>query len=152
MNRRFFGCVLLAALAGCSGAGVSSTDLREKVSGEVAQVVINLEQLGPWISEGSVTLAQLNTRLTAVQSRVAASHAAGFTVPELHDLRRFYSSPDGQAVTALAYAAEGGRARPPMDAEQFARVEAAFNNPVIAKSVSILRDMLRQAFTAEFSF
>lgn len=152
MNRRFFGIASLAALAGCSGAGVSSTDLRGKVSDEVAQVVVNMEQLGPWISDGSVTFAQLNTALNAVQAQVSMRHSEGFTVPELHNLRRFYSSPDGQLVTALAYAAEGGRERPPMDAAQFARVEAAFNDPVIAKSVSILRDVLRQAFIAEFSF
>lgn len=145
MNRRFFSLAVLALAGGCSGAGVSATDLRGKVSGEIAQIVANPGQLARLTGQAQTDTA----RVDAVRSRIAGGHAAAFDVPQLHDLRRFYSSPDGQVVTALAYAAEGKQARPAVDPAQLSRVEAAFDNPVIAQSVAILRAVLRAVFTAE---
>jgi hypothetical protein len=152
MTRRFFGVSLLALLSGCSGAGVTTVDLRGKVAAEVARVVVTLQQIRPWADAASVSFAQMNEAVTSVQSRVAARHAEAFSVEELNDLRRFYSGRDGETVVALAYAAEGGREKPPLDAAQFDRVDAAFADPVIARSVSVLRDVLREAFQAEFAF
>ena len=152
MTRRFFGVSLAALLAGCSGAGVTTTDLRGKIAPEIAQIVINREQLAPWVFTVSVEPIRLDDAIEAVRARFAARHAAEFQVAELNDLRRFYSSRDGQAVVALAYAAEGGREKPPLSADQYDRVDEAFNDPVIARSVSMLRDELRAAFASDFAF
>lgn len=152
MTRRFFGISLLAVLSGCSGAGVTNVDLRGKVAAEVARVVVTMQQIQPWADASSATFAQLNDAVIAVQSRVAARHAEAFEVAELNDLRRFYSGQDGQTVVALAYAAEGGREKPPLNSAQFDRVNAAFADPVIARSVSVLRGVLAEAFLAEFAF
>lgn len=152
MTRRFFGVSLAAMLAGCSGAGVTTTDLRGKIAPEIAQVVVNREQLAPWVFSDPVEAARLDGAIEVVRGRVAARHAAEFQVAELNDLRRFYSSRDGQAAVSLAYAAEGGRAKPPLSAAQYGRVAAAFDDPVIARSVSMMRDDLRGAFASEFAF
>jgi len=152
MIRRTFGIALAALLAGCTGAGVSTTDLRGKVAEEVAQVVINREQISPWTVTKSIDPARVDTAIVSVQADVASRHMDAFAVKQLHDLRRFYSSPDGQAATALAFATEGNGERPTLDPEQTARVETAFNDPVTARSVSILRDTLRDAFAEEFAF
>ncbi len=152
MNRRFFGIALAASLAGCAGAGVSSTDLRGKVAAEVAQVLVNHEQISPWTASKSIDPARVDAAINSVQSDVALHHMTVFSVEQLHDLRRFYSLPDGQAVAALAFASEGHGERPSLDAEQLTRVEAAFNDPVTAQSVSILRDVLREAFIGAFAF
>lgn len=152
MNRRFF-CVGSAVLvSGCVGAGVSTTDLRGKVAAEIGQVVVTRAQLAPWIFKTSVDGSQLDASIEAVRARVATEHASVFDIDVLHDLRRFYSSPDGQDVVALAYATEGGGEKADLDAAQFARVEQSLSDPSIARSVSILRTVLREAFTSEFAF
>lgn len=152
MNRRLFGIALAASLAGCAGAGVSATDLRGKVAAEVAQVLVNHEQLSPWTVAKSVDPARVDAAIHSVQTDVAFRHMTVFSVEQLHDLRRFYSLPDGQAVTALAFAAEGQKNRPTLDPEQFTRVKTAFNDPVMEQSLSILRDVLREAFVGAFAF
>ena len=152
MTRRFFGISVLALLTGCVGAGVSTVDLRGKVASEIAQVVVTRTQLAPWISPVSVDNARLEASIAAVQNQITVSQAEAFSVEELHDLRQFYSSRDGQDVVALAYANEGGRNKPSFDPEQFARVEASLSNPTVARSVVLLRDTLRSAFASEFAF
>ena len=152
MNRRFFGLSVLALLVGCGGAGVSTVDLRGKVAAEIAQVVVNRTQLAPWIFRTSVDGTALDQSIATVQTRVANSQAEAFSVEELHDLRQFYSSREGQDVVALAYASEGGGDKPSFDAQQFARVEDSLSNPLIARSVVLLRDVLRGAFASEFTF
>ncbi len=152
MNRRFFGIALAASLAGCAGAGISSTDLRGKVAVEVAQVLVNREQISPWTAAKPIDAARVDAAINSVQADVASRYMAVFSVEQLHDLRRFYSLPDGQAVAALAFAAEGQKNRPTLDPEQHVRVGMAFNDPVTAQSVSILRDVLREAFVGAFVF
>ncbi len=152
MTRRFFGGSMLALLTGCAGAGVSTVDLRGKVAAEIAQVVVTRTQLAPWIFSTSVDGGKLDAAIDTVQNQVAATQADAFSVEQLHDLRQFYSSREGQDVVALAYAAEGGGDKPSFDAEQFERVEASLANPLIARSVASLRDVLRGAFASEFSF
>jgi len=152
MTRRFFGLSVLALLSGCAGAGVSTVDLRSKVAAEIAQVVVTRTQLAPWIFPVSISNAELDASINAVQARVASSQAEAFSVEELHDLRQFYSSRDGQDVVALAYASEGGGDKPALDTQQFERVEASLSEPLIARSVVLLRDVLRGAFASEFAF
>jgi len=152
ITRRFFGVSLLAGLSGCAGAGVSTVDLRGKVAAEIAKVVVTRTQLAPWIFPVSVDGEKLDASMEAVRSRITTSQAEAFTVEELHDLRQFYSSRDGQDVVALAYANEGGKDKSSFDAEQFARVEQSLSNPIIARSVVLVRDVLRGAFASEFAF
>lgn len=152
MNRRYFGTALAASLTGCAGAGVSSTDLRSKVAVEVAQVLVNREQISPWIAAKPIDVVRVDAAINSVQSDVASRYMTVFSVEQLHDLRRFFSLPDGQAVAALAFAAEGQKNRPALSPEQHVRVETAFNDPVTAQSVSILRDVLREAFAGAFVF
>lgn len=152
MNRRFFSFGFASLLTGCVGAGVSTTDLRGKVAAEIGQVVVTRAQLAPWIFRTSVDGTQLDASIQTVRSRVASEHASVFDVEALHDLRRFYSSPDGQDVVALAYATEGGGEKADLNPDQFARVERSLSDPSIARSLSILRMVLREAFTSEFAF
>lgn len=152
MTRRFFGIGVLALLTGCAGAGVSTVDLRGKVAAEVAQVVVTRAQLAPWISSSSLDGASLNQSIEAMRARVTESQAGTFSVEELHDLRQFYSSRDGQNVIALAYAAEGDWPKPSLDAQQFARVEQSLSDPIIARSVVLLRGILRDAFASKLTF
>ena len=152
MIRRSFGVGLLAVLAGCGGAGVSTVDLRNKVAAEVAQIVVTQTQLAPWVSEAVVDETALDMSINSVRNRVTASQAEVFSVEELHDLRQFYSSREGQNVVALAYAAEGGWTKPSFGAEQFARIEESLSDPLTARSVVLIREILRSAFASEFAF
>lgn len=151
MNRRIM-LMGLAGLVGCSSAGVSTDYLRDEVSAELAQVLINRSQLAPWVFEVSVDPNQLDAAIGQVRKKLTTNYASVFEVTELHSLRRFYSAPDGQAVAALAYAEAGGRSKPRLDSEQYARVETAFADPLTAQSVGILRAVLQDAFAAEFAF
>jgi len=148
MTRRFFGIGLTAMLAGCSGAGVTTTDLRGKIAPEIAQVVVNRDRLLPGAEAAALDPAQVDAVIAATRAQVSARHAAAFEVAQLHDLRRFYSSRDGQAVVSLAWAAESGREKPALDVAQFSRVEASLADPVVARSVSILRGVLRESYSA----
>jgi len=152
MTRRFFGISFLAVLTGCSSAGVSTVDLRGKVAAEIAQVVVTRTQLAPWVFRTSVDGAVLDSSIKAVRARVTTSQAEAFSVEELHDLRQFYSSRDGQDVISLAYAEEGGGNKPTFNAQRFARVEGSLSDPLIARSVVLVRDILRGAFASEFAF
>lgn len=152
MNRRLFGIGVLALLSGCGGAGVSTVDLRGKVAAEVAQIVVTRTQLSPWLSEVIVDDASVDASISSVRNRITASQAEAFSVEELHDLRQFYSSREGQNVIALAFATEGGRPKPSFDAEQFSRIEESLSNPLTARSVVLMRDTLRGAFASEFAF
>jgi len=55
-------------------------------------------------------------------------------------------------VISLAYAEEGGGNKPTFNAQQFARVEGSLSDPLIARSVVLVRDILRGAFASEFAF
>jgi len=122
------------------------------VAAEIAQVVVTRTQLAPWILPVSINGSDLDAAINAVQARVTDSQADAFSVEELHDLRQFYSSRDGQDVVALAYASEGGGDKPAFDAQQYGRVETSLSNPLIARSVVLLRDDLRGAFASELAF
>lgn len=148
MIRRSFILGSLALFAGCGGAGVTTTDLRGKLAAEVARVVVTMEQVAPSLPP-SPTFAQMNSAIAAIEARLTPRLAGEFTVEELKALRRFYASPDGQSVVALAFAEEGGRDKPVLQPESYSRIDAAFADPVIARSVGVLRRVLRDAFASE---
>jgi len=126
--------------------------MNRRFFGEIAQVVVTRAQLAPWIFRTSVDGAVLDQSIKTVRSRIADNQAEAFSVEELHDLRQFYSSREGQDVIALAYATEGGGDKPSFDARQYARVEESLTNPLIARSVVSMRNVLRGAFESEFAF
>ena len=152
MTRRFFGISTIAFLAACSGAGISTEELENKVAQEVARIVINRQQLSPWTTPGPVDEAQVNAAIDSVRMMLADRHMKAFSLDALNDLRRFYSRPDGQAVIAHAFAQEGNIERPGPANGQPAHLEAVVNDPVTARSLKFLRDVLATAFDGPFSF